>query len=753
MKTHQLFSLVALLFAATISVNAYAAPPTVVLTTASLNAQDINQGTSGAVVYATFMKVTDNSTTVTSIKFKIDGTFDNNDLTNVYIYFNPSSPVISGASYLGGATATFEAGHKYTININRSMAEGTSGYFIVTVNLSSSANDNKKININGATDPVAFDFSGSKNLTDNQSNKADGLTIQAADITLTTPGISEQEVNQGSTGVIVYATKMNVKTMPATANNITFKLGGNYDNNDLTNVYIYFNPSSVSISGASYLGGATATFAAPHTYSININKAMTENTSGYFIVTVNLSSSANDEKRIEINGADDPVKFTYTTNPNNTNTQKNSAKGVVIQAADVTLTTPSISEEEVNQGSTGNIVYAAKMNVKTMPTTVSNITLKLIGNYDNNDLSNIYLYFNPSSVSISGASYLGGATATFSAPHTYSINVNRSMAENTSGYFIVTVNVSNTATDNRTVQIDGNENPLKFTYSTAPNSTNNQKNSADGIIIQAADIALTTGSTNASNMAKGSTGNIVYAAKMSVKEMPVSVTNMTFKLDGSYDNNDLTNVYLYFNPSAISLTGASYLGGSAATFSGPHTYSININKSMNINDNGYFIVTVNVNATATGGNTVKINGADDPIQFSFGTAPNVADDQSNKAGTRTISGSGAKPGETSKSDIYTTPKSGNTLLLTTTELAINDLYPNPAINLVTYQLISPKAGKATIQLVDANGRQVFNTSVNLAQGNNKLTLNVTTFLNGTYQLMVIGENGKQALSKKIIVQH
>ena len=57
--------------------------------------------------------------------------------------------------------------------------------------------------------------------------------IAAPAITLTTPAIAAANVNQGTTGVIVYAVKMKVANAAVTVNNIQFKLNGNYDNNDL----------------------------------------------------------------------------------------------------------------------------------------------------------------------------------------------------------------------------------------------------------------------------------------------------------------------------------------------------------------------------------------------------------------------------------------------------------------------------------------------------------------------------------------
>src|SRR6476469_3313471 len=73
-------------------------------------------------------------------------------------------------------------------------------------------------------------------------------------VTLTSASIAAANINQGAVSNIVYAVKMKVTTTAVTINNIQFVLSGNHDNNDLTNVYVYYN-DSVSLTGASYLGG------------------------------------------------------------------------------------------------------------------------------------------------------------------------------------------------------------------------------------------------------------------------------------------------------------------------------------------------------------------------------------------------------------------------------------------------------------------------------------------------------------------
>ncbi|HEX5155365.1 MAG TPA: T9SS type A sorting domain-containing protein [Parafilimonas sp.] len=558
--------------------------------------------------------------------------------------------------------------------------------------------------------------------------------------TITSATIAAANINQGTTYNVVYAAKMKVTVDPVTINKITFTLSGSHDNGDLTYVYIYFNASAPVMSGASYLGYAAANYSGPHGYSININKAMTVNDEGYFIIATSLTNNATDNHTIQVNGATNPVTFGYSVATTVVNNQANKAGAQTIQAADITLTSANIAAANINQGSTYQVVYAAKMKVVTEPVTVNNIKFKLLGNHDNSDLTYVYVYYNASAPVYSGASYLGYAAANYAAPHEYSININKGMAVGDQGYFIILVSLTNNASDNKTIFMNGDTEPVEFGFITNPNITDNQANKSKKLTIQAADITLTTPNISAGNIAQGSTYNVVYAAKMKVTTMPVTVNNIQFTLSGNHDNNDLTYVYLYYNASAPVMSGATYLGYSAATYAAPHDYSINVNKGMAVGDEGYFIVAVSVNATATIGKTVRINGATDPMEFGFTTDPNITNNQSNNTGTKTIVHSFApfadEPGNNISSDY-----------------AVNGLFPNPATSSFTFSVSGKRKEMIKAQLTGRTGNMLLEKTLSMSEGINRYSMNVSKIPNGVYYLVVSNDAGIKVARQQVIVQH
>ena len=608
----------------------------ITLVSSAVTAADINQGTNNNLVYIAQMSVATEPVQVNNVQFNLSGTHDANDLETVLVYFNAANPTFAGSSFLGSAVATFAAPHTYSINVSRAMAAGSSGYFLILANVASNATDNNTITVNGAADPMTFGFTTTPNVTNTQTNIAGIQAIQAADITLVSSAVTAADINQGTNNNLVYIAQMTVATEPVQVNNVQFTLGGTHDANDLETVLVYFNGSNPTFAGSSFLGSALATFAAPHTYSINVSRAMAAGSTGYFLILANVASNATDNNTVSINGATNPMTFGFTTTPNVTNTQTNIAGIQTIQAADITIVSSAVPAADINQGTNNNLVYIAQMSVATEPVQVNNVQFTLSGTHDANDLETVLVYFNGANPTFAGSSFLGSAVATFAAPHTYSINVSRAMAVGSTGYFLILTNVANNATDNNTIQVNGATNPMTFGFTTTPNVTNNQTNSAGIQTIQASDITLSSSPVATNIFAVGSNNNIVYVAQMAVATQPVQVNNIQFTLAGTHDVNDLETVLVYFNATAPTFAGSSFLGSAPATFAAPHNYSINISRSMAIASSGYFIILTNVAPTADVGNTVLINGSTSPVTFGYTTTPNVTNNQTDNGGLHTL---------------------------------------------------------------------------------------------------------------------
>ncbi len=113
------------------------------------------------------------------------------------------------------------------------------------------------------------------------------------------------------------------------------------------------------------------------------------------------------------------------------------------------------------------------------PVTINNVQVTLNGNYDNDDLGNLGIYYNTIAPDLGAASLLNNASvAGVSGPHTFSVGASRTIAAGTVGYMVFALNVNSGATINNTVLVNGATNPVVLGFTTTPNISDNQSNAA-----------------------------------------------------------------------------------------------------------------------------------------------------------------------------------------------------------------------------------------------------------------------------------
>ena len=603
---------------------------------AAVPAATINQGTTVQLVYVAQMSVANQPVNVTGIQFTLSGTHDADDIQTVRVYFNATNPTIAGASNLNNVSGAFAAPRLYNVGLSRAMAAGSSGYFIVAIDLTTTATDNNTIQVNGAANPVTFSYSTAPNVVSTQTNSAGIQTIEAADITVGSTAVPAATINQGTTVQLVYVAQMNVANQPVNVTGMQFTLSGTHDADDIQTVRVYFNATNPTIAGASNLNNVSGAFAAPRLYNVGLSRAMAAGSSGYFLIAIDLTSTATDNNTIQVNGAANPVTFSYSTAPNVVSTQTNSAGIQTIEAADITVGSTAVPAATINQGTTVQLVYVAQMNVANQPVNVTGMQFTLSGTHDADDIQTVRVYFNATNPTIAGASNLNNVSGAFAAPRLYNVGLSRAMAAGSSGYFIVAIDLTTTATDNNTIQVNGAANPVTFSYSTAPNVVSTQTNSAGIQTIEAADITYTSAAVPAGSFAPGSTSRIVNITSMGVLFQPVNVTGIQFTLTGTHDADDLQTVRIYFNPNNPTIAGASNLNNVSGLFAAPRNYNIGMSRAMAAGSSGYFIIAVDATATATIGNTVQVNAAANPVTFSYSTAPNIFNNQTDVSGIQTL---------------------------------------------------------------------------------------------------------------------
>lgn len=86
------------------------------------------------------------------------------------------------------------------------------------------------------------------------------------------------------------------------------------------------------------------------------------------------------------------------------------------------------------------------------------------------------------------------------------------------------------------------------------------------------------------------------------------------------------------------------------------------------------------------------------------------------------------------------------------EFSVASIYPNPATNELNIQVEAPGESNASVSVKDITGREIYNSSFELREGSQKLTLNTTSFAAGSY-MVTVSYGDKPPVNKKVVIQH
>ena len=291
-------------------------------------------------------------------------------------------------------------------------------------------------------------------------------------ITLTTVPLAAGDMVQNSNNNLVYIVQVDVAANPAVINAIQFTLTGTYDNNDINNIRIWSN-STPSLTGATQIVNTSGLFAAPRNYNIGLgNQNIAMGVTRYFIITADVDNAATNNNTIKLDGAANPVTFSYATAPAITNNQTDVAGLKTIRGPAVTLSSLALPGGSVTHGSINNPVYITQLDNQLYAQIITGAAFTVGGTFDNNDIALYGLHIN-SIPSLTGATLLATQTSGAAAPEVVNFTFNNAISSSTSRYFILTVNIEAEATTN-TIKVNGAVNPATFTFNLDPVVTNNQ---------------------------------------------------------------------------------------------------------------------------------------------------------------------------------------------------------------------------------------------------------------------------------------
>ena len=188
-----------------IDVVPYSATPTITLSSPSqVSAGNVDQGATNVILSNFQAAVTVANATLNSLAFTSEGTYSASDLTNFKLWYNGTNNTFGSATQIGSSIIlTLGTGSHTFSSLSQTINNGSTGYFWITCDISSSATVGSAIN--AAANPTLTFVSGTPSGT---IDVGGSKTIHAVtpNITLSSPNpaISVGNITQNTTNNVIY---------------------------------------------------------------------------------------------------------------------------------------------------------------------------------------------------------------------------------------------------------------------------------------------------------------------------------------------------------------------------------------------------------------------------------------------------------------------------------------------------------------------------------------------------------------------
>jgi hypothetical protein len=289
-----------------------AAPGSITLSFPAVAASNITTGSDNNIIYKFNVTASAGGPILLNfVDLTTSGNFVASDIkpSGFKLWYSTSGS-FAGSTSLGIASAVNNGGHlQFYLLSNTTIDPGTTGYFFVTANISSSAVVGHTINI-AATVAANFSFASG---TATGSGAAGGVQTFAApgSITLSFPTVAASDITPGSDDNIIYRFNATVSGAATSLSYLSLLTSGNFVVSDIKThgFKLWYNTSNV-FAGSVMIKDVAAIDNGGILYFSSINTSIASGTTGYFFVTASTSSTAIVGHTIQI-AATDSTDFSF----------------------------------------------------------------------------------------------------------------------------------------------------------------------------------------------------------------------------------------------------------------------------------------------------------------------------------------------------------------------------------------------------------------------------------------------------------
>jgi hypothetical protein len=675
--------------------------PTVTLSTEAVASASVVQGTSGNVYVVKVLST--EAFVLNNISFKMSGTYSASDLNAIYLYKGTTNNIASAT--FTGSSAAIGSGGTTTFNIGtNNIAANTATYFFLQVVVKNTAIVGRTIKVNGADSPNPVTLTSTAStltIVNNQTDITGPQTITAPTLTYSSEPLPAYNAIIGASSQLVYAMKIVNDFAVNNINQIQVKLAGTFLAGDVTSVVVSLS-NTPNISGiGSYTYPQSATTLANGSIVTITNPfpvwSLSANSTIYFLVTVNLSSTAVAGRTVKIDGSNNPVTFISTSStPAIVNNQTDVAGPLTITTPEITLSTEPVAAAFISPNSSG-ILYALKV-LSITGAVLKGLNIPIQGTFTNSDVSSwsVFIASSPTATSGTplGGSYTFSSGVLSNSPSGLGLY---NLPANTPTYIIVRPFFPSTAVNGRTLKVNGATNPATVIANGTPLLTNNQTDLAGTQTIQGPIIGITTVAKASNNVAPINALTEIYNIK-AISDKVTKIEQISFKVGGTFTAGKISQIYVY--ESTNNTAGSPILILSTPTNTSGDIITFPIGASygfLTANTAKYYKFFALCSTTLPDGYNIKVDGSNNMLSVLTSTTypqTSIVDNQTDVFGTQGFIGD-LPPALTTSGSISTIIPTEKTAYFATLRYQIiATLKADPQISGTTNCTVYPSGGQA-----------------------------------------------------------
>ena len=399
------------------------------------------RGSTKNLIYKFNTAISTADATISSVSFTTDGTYSISDVSKYQLWYKSGSDDFSTAVQIGTdiTTSLGKVQHIFS-SLTQGTTNGTTGYFYITTDFSSTATPTNNINVVAITTGDLTYVVGNKTGTAYTGNSQ---TILTPDVSLSSnsPAVSSATLIRGDLKKPAYRFVVTGSNGATQLTQVNFTSGGAYIAGDIVKFQLYYS-SADNLSGAAQIGSDITGTLGTGTHSFTGLSTSITNSIGYFWIAVDISSSSTPANVLNISAI---ATRDLTFNAANITGSTSTGGDQTIATPTITLSSsnPSVPAATLYQSTLKNGIYNFTLTTGTTGQSVLNrIDFSTTGTYaSTGDVTKFQLWYS-SSNSIGTAVQIGSdITGTLGVgSHTFS-GLTQTINNNAAGYFWITTDV------------------------------------------------------------------------------------------------------------------------------------------------------------------------------------------------------------------------------------------------------------------------------------------------------------------------